>query len=95
MARPSAGISEGRTNRDTELLRRVVDLAFCSSWGDDALELLGDLAFQDGRFGEALAMYRKLVPDRPDDTFSLVHPDPSVDLAKVAAKKTALSGRLR
>ena len=55
----------------------VVDLAFCSSWGDDALELLGDLAFQDGRFGEALSMYRQLVLDRPDDTFSLVHPDPA------------------
>ena len=65
----------------------MVDLAFCSSWGDDALELLGDLAFQDGRFGEALSMYRQLVADRPDDTFSLVHPDPGVDLARVAAKK--------
>jgi outer membrane protein assembly factor BamB len=80
-------LREGQANRDPALLRRVVDLAFCSSWGDDALELLGDLAFQDGRFGEALAMYRKLVVDRPDDTFSLVHPDPSVDLARVAAKK--------
>ena len=68
-------------------MRRVVEQAFCSSWGDDALELLGDLAFQDGRFGEALAMYRQLVPDRPDDAFSLIHPDPSVDLARVAAKK--------
>ena len=51
------------------------------------LELLGDLAFQDGRFGEALAMYSRLVADRPDDPFVLVHPDPSVDLARVAAKK--------
>ena len=78
---------QGERQRDRALLRRVVDQAFCSSWGDDALELLGDLAFQDGRFGEALAMYRQLVPDRPEDTFSLVHPDPSVDLARVAAKK--------
>jgi outer membrane protein assembly factor BamB/tetratricopeptide (TPR) repeat protein len=80
-------LREGRNRRDTALLRRVVDLAFCSSWGDDALELLGDLAFQEGRFGEALSMYRRLVLDRPDDSFSLVHPDPSVDLARVAAKK--------
>lgn len=78
---------EGRANRDTQLLRKVVDLAFCSSWGDDALELLGDLAAQEGRFGEALAMYRKLVPDRSDDTFSLTYPEPSVDLAKIGAKK--------
>src|SRR5271157_6651875 len=46
---------EGESRRDAALLRRVVELAFCSSWGDEALELLGDLAFQDGRFGEALA----------------------------------------
>ncbi len=78
---------EGQTRRDAGLLRRVVDVAFCSSWGDDALDLLGDLAFQDGRFGEALAMYRRLVPDGADDTLALIHPDPSVDLARIAAKK--------
>jgi outer membrane protein assembly factor BamB len=78
---------EGQAQRDTALLRRVVDLAYCSSWGDDALELLGDVAFQEGRFGESLASYRQLVLDRPDDTFGLVHPDPTVDLARVAAKK--------
>ncbi|HEX3451030.1 MAG TPA: PQQ-binding-like beta-propeller repeat protein, partial [Isosphaeraceae bacterium] len=78
---------QGASQRDAAQLRRVVDQAFCSSWGDDALELLGDLAFQDGRFGEALAMYRRLVPDRALDTSLLVHPDPTVDLAKVEAKK--------
>ena len=78
---------QGASQRDTELLRRVVNEAFCSSWGDDALELLGDMAFQEGRFAEALWMYRRLVPDRAESTFVLVHPDPSVDLARVAAKK--------
>jgi outer membrane protein assembly factor BamB len=78
---------QGAKERDIGLLERVVDQAFCSSWGDDALELLGDLAFQDGRFGDALAAYDRLVADQPDDPFVLVHPDPSVDLARVAAKK--------
>lgn len=78
---------EGVDRRDAGPLRRVVDQAFCSSWGDDALELLGDLAFQDGRFGEALSAYSQLVPDRAEDPFVLVHPDPSIDLARVAAKK--------
>jgi outer membrane protein assembly factor BamB len=77
----------GALNHDEGSLRRVVDQAFCSSWGDDAIELLGDIAFQDGRFGESLALYRLLVADRTDDPFTLVHPDPTVDLAKVAAKK--------
>ena len=58
---------QGAASRDRSSLRRVVEQAFCSSWGDDALELLGDLAFQDGRFDEALALYRQLVPDRPGD----------------------------
>lgn len=78
---------EGQARRDLGLLRRVVDVAFCSSWGDDALDLLGDLAFQDGRFEEALANYRRLVSDHADDPLALVHPDPSVDLARIAAKK--------
>ena len=78
---------QGQKERDLSLLRRVVDQAFCSSWGDDALELLGDLAFQDGRFGEARAAYGRIVADRPGDPATLVHPDPSVDLARVAAKK--------
>jgi cellulose synthase operon protein C len=78
---------QGRDARDRAMLRRVVDQAFCSSWGDDALELLGDLAFQDGQFVEALVSYTQLVPDRPSGGLGLVHPDPSVDLAKVEAKK--------
>jgi hypothetical protein len=80
-------IREGASQRDVGSLRCVVDLEFCSSWGDGALELLGDLAFQDGRFGEARAMYNRLVADRAGEPLVLVHPDPSVDLARVAAKK--------
>ena len=78
---------QGATEGDRGALRRVVEMAFCSSWGDDALELLGDLAFQDGRFAEAIAAYRQLVPDHPTARPGLIYPDPSVDLARVAAKK--------
>ena len=74
---------------------------FCDAWSirhsavrgaTTALELLGDLAFQEGRFGEALAMYGRLVADRPGDPILLVHPDPSVDLARIAAKKLICRG---
>jgi outer membrane protein assembly factor BamB/tetratricopeptide (TPR) repeat protein len=78
---------QGASGRDRAALRRVIDQAFCSSWGDDAAELLGDLAFEDGRFEEARDNYRRLVPDATGVTSGLVHPDPSVDLARVAAKK--------
>jgi outer membrane protein assembly factor BamB/Flp pilus assembly protein TadD len=85
--RAAQWFKEGQSRRNHASLRKVVDLAFCSSYGDDALELLGDLAFQDGRFAEALATYRRLVADSPSDQSELVHPDPSVDLARIAAKK--------
>ena len=78
---------QGREGRDRVILRRIVDQAFCSSWGDDALELLGDLAFQEGQFAESIAAYTQLVPDRPVGGLGLIHPDPSVDLVRVAAKK--------
>ncbi len=78
---------QGSSSHDETALRRVIDQAFCCSWGDDAIDLLGDMAFQDGRFGEAIGLYRLLVADRSDDPYALVHPDPTVDLAKVAAKK--------
>ncbi len=78
---------QGAAARDRSLLRRVVDQSFCSSWGDDALDLLGDLAFQDGQFAEALSAYTQLVPERPAGPQGLIHPDPSVDLARVVAKK--------
>ncbi|SIO67289.1 Outer membrane protein assembly factor BamB, contains PQQ-like beta-propeller repeat [Singulisphaera sp. GP187] len=77
----------GRDERDRGSLRRIVEQAFCSTWGDDALDMLGDLAFQDGRFEEAIALYKQLVPDPTDDRSGLIYPDPSVDLARVAAKK--------
>ena len=89
--RAEAWYRQGSANRDRSLLLRVVEEAFCSAWGDDALELLGDLAFQDGRFAEALSAYRQIVPDPAASPGALVHPDPSVSLAKVAAK--ALLGR--
>jgi outer membrane protein assembly factor BamB len=77
---------QGLAERDRTLLRRVVIEAFCSSWGDDALDVLGDLAFQEGRFGEALENYRRLLPGRPGEPGPLVHPDADVDRARVAAK---------
>ena len=78
---------QGANQRDRVQLRRVVDQLFCSSWGDDALDLLGDLAFQEGQFAEALEAYGQLVPDRAMGGAGLVHPDPSVDMTRVAAKK--------
>ena len=78
---------QGAADRDREAARKVLDQAFCSSWGDDALDLLGDMAFQDGQFAEALNFYRRIVPDPGVESPGLAHPDPRVDPARVAAKK--------
>jgi outer membrane protein assembly factor BamB len=76
---------EASKTADRALLRRVVDAYFASSWGDQALDLLGDLEFRSGRFREALGAYHQLVPD-PLAPKGLVYPDTDVDVARVAAK---------
>ncbi len=77
---------DGLTNRDRALLRRVVEEAFCSGWGDEALEALGDIAFQDGRPQEALAAYERLSAGPEAIRAGLPHPDPSVDRARLQVK---------
>jgi outer membrane protein assembly factor BamB/tetratricopeptide (TPR) repeat protein len=77
---------DGLERSDPAPLRQVAEEAFCSSFGDDAVEALGDLAFRAGRFAEALGHYRRLVPDPSAPAGGLVHPDPDVALASIAAK---------
>lgn len=87
-------LEQGRTERDAALLQRIVDEAFCSSFGDDALDLLGDLAFERGRFDEAERWWRHIVVPadeasrKPDaDDLQLLFPDPDVDAARIRAKQ--------
>lgn len=87
---------QGAAQRDSRLLQRVVDEAFCSRFGDRALDLLGDLAFARGQFGEAGRWWRLIVSPvagKPEvgavkSSFpGLVFPDPQVDGARVRAKQ--------
>lgn len=83
----------GAAERDAGLLRRVVDEAFCSSHGDRALDLLGDLAFESGRFNEAERWWRQIARTasearpKPTEDLELIFPDPKVDVARVRAKQ--------
>jgi outer membrane protein assembly factor BamB len=92
-------LEQGIANRDVRLLRRLADEAFCSRFADRALELLGDLAFESGRFEEAERWWRMLARpavvqqqhdqakgEKPSAT-DLLFPDPQVDLALVRAKQ--------
>src|SRR5262249_31708767 len=76
---------QGSARHDVALLQRIVDEAFCSSAGADALDLLGDLAFERGRFDDAERWWRLLLP-APDGASDLHYPDPQLDLAAVRAK---------
>jgi outer membrane protein assembly factor BamB/tetratricopeptide (TPR) repeat protein len=82
---------QGKAERDTRLLRRLVDEAFVSQYTDRALDLLGDLAFERGRFQEAESWWEILAPTIKPDTkprlLDLVFSDPQIDLARVKAKQ--------
>ncbi len=93
-------LEAGIKNRDEEPLLRIVREAFCASEGDQALDFLGDLAFEKGEFHQALQWWLMLTmpatevlgtkdtPPAKDKTPDgrLLFPNPQVDVARVRAK---------
>lgn len=79
-------LDEGRLRRLPEPLVRLVDDLFCSSVGGEAIDLLGDLAFERGDFEEARRWWKLLLP-ADDDEDALRFPDPKIDAARVEAKR--------
>jgi outer membrane protein assembly factor BamB len=53
---------ESVARRDERLLHRVVDELFCSSWGDDALLALGDLALERADYAAARRYWLQTSP---------------------------------
>jgi outer membrane protein assembly factor BamB len=51
-----------KKHRDVEGLERVVRKAFLSSYGDDALLMLGDIAWEQGALARARSYWEKLLP---------------------------------
>src|SRR6516162_7065545 len=80
-------LQQGRQSRSQMPLRRLVDELFCSTPGDQALGLLGDVSFERGQFDEARYWWSMLAPlDGPGEG-RLLFPHPKVDLARVQAKQ--------
>src|SRR5262249_12739229 len=84
---------QGAKEHDERLLRRVVAEALCSRYGDRALDLLGDWAFERGELGAAERWWRMIIlpadqnrqaGPAPND---FCFPDPKVDSARVRAKE--------
>lgn len=53
---------EGLAARDITKLQQVVDQFLCSSWGDDALLVLGELELHAGHFGAARNHWERISP---------------------------------
>jgi outer membrane protein assembly factor BamB len=90
-------LAQGRSTRSPAPLRQLVDDLFCSSVGDQALDLLGDLAFERGEFEEARHWWSLIGPFDPDRDDLLRFPDSRIDPARTAAKQilaTMFQGRL-
>ena len=77
--------------RDEDGLERVVRKAFLSSYGDDALLLLGELAWEQGAVTRARGYWEKLIPlaapsDPGELPVVLKYPDSPVDRAQIEAR---------
>ena len=56
---------QGIAARDRRLLQNVVEQAFASSYGDDALLALGDMALESGDYAAARWDWERIVPSAP------------------------------
>lgn len=54
---------QGVAGRDRQLLTRVVDQLFVSSWGDSALLALGEIALERGDYQEARWCWERISPE--------------------------------
>jgi len=99
-------LEQGSAQRDVRLLEQVIAEAFCSSAGEQALHLLGDLALERGEFESAERYWRMLArpasrlkppaEKKPEDppSFELLYPDPK-DKGALARAKQVLALALR
>lgn len=85
---------EGLARRDRRLLLKVVDEALASSWGDNALFVLGEMALESADYAGARAYWEKIIPvEPPADTPHtwLCVADTDLDLAAVRARLVLVS----
>jgi outer membrane protein assembly factor BamB len=59
-------LRDGLAARDSEQLNRVAEEMFCSSWGDDALAAIGELALERGDYAGARRAWQAISPQLRD-----------------------------
>ncbi len=85
---------EGIAKRDRRLLENVTQRAFASSWGDDALMALGEMALESGDYAAARSYFARIVPsEAPPDMPPTRpgYPDTDLDPAAVRARLVLVS----
>ncbi len=83
-------LDQARALRDPVLLHRIVDETFCSSFTDQALDLLGDIAFERGEFEEAEQLWRTIVRPATQpaaQAIGLIVSNPKLNVASIRAKQ--------
>ncbi|MHB8898859.1 MAG: tetratricopeptide repeat protein, partial [Thermoguttaceae bacterium] len=83
-----------QTGRDQAALERIVEEAFASRWGDDALAALGEVAFQQGHYAKARACWQQILPFQPPEGTRrtwLSYPDTDMNLAEIRARLILLT----
>lgn len=84
-------LKAARKFRDPKPLRSILRKAFASSQGDEALELLGNLAWDEGRFETARHDWEQILPPpKTDETnpnvIRLFYPDSNLNLPEIRAR---------
>jgi outer membrane protein assembly factor BamB len=93
-AQAEAWYAEASAAADERQLARLVRESFCSSPGDDAINLLAEIALERGDTAEARRRWEQLVPQpaEPDGLpRQLAYPDTNIDLAGIRARLTLVS----
>ncbi|HEY7329979.1 MAG TPA: PQQ-binding-like beta-propeller repeat protein [Gemmataceae bacterium] len=86
-------LQQAQAERDVLQLRKIAEDSFCTRAAEKAIDLLGDLAFERGRFEEAEEWWRLLAPlpdarrDAGTRGLALVYPNATLDAARVQAKQ--------
>ena len=98
---------QGIAQRDHKLLQNIIDQAFASSFGDDALMALGEMALESGDYAAARWHWERIVPasspaklagtvqqsPQPEPPLNAWpnYPDTNLDLAAVRARLVLVS----
>ena len=81
--------SEGVAAADERRLLNVIQQAFASSWGDEALLVLGEMALERGEYLAARWYFERIIPQPPPPNGNPNwpgYPDTNIDLAAVRAR---------